>query len=155
MDPITIAAALASAGKLFEGITAFIGGNDKKRLMQQAADQARQEGSVRANISLADSERAAARAATMAAGGGGGVVGSAIDVLDDLGRQAMFNARSAIYAGESEAQQRLYEGRVAKAEGMKTLITSGVRATSSFLGATEKQKAIDGAASAAASGGFG
>jgi hypothetical protein len=154
MAPLVIAAALASAGELFKGITAFIGGNDEKRLMQQAADQARQESSVRANISLADAERAAARAATMAAGGGG-VTGSAIDVLDDLGRQAMFNARSAIYAGESEAQQRLYEGRVAKAEGVKTLITSGVRATSSFLGATGQASAMQGAQTAAASGGFG
>jgi hypothetical protein len=140
MDPITISMAIAALGKILGGFGAFGAGKAQNKLMQMGARQASQEAAVQANIALDEGERVSAQAATLAAGGGG-ITGSALDVLNDLGRQSAFNARSALYAGETEAKSRLYQGQVAAHDGKMALITSVIEAGSSFLGGTATHKA--------------
>lgn len=64
---------------------------------------ARQEGAAEAALLEEDSARARGRAATLAASSGGGLTGSAMDVLDDLGRQGRFRVRSALWSAETDA----------------------------------------------------
>lgn len=142
MDPITIAATIAAVGKLFKGVTSFLGGNAEARQLKMAADQHRAEAGVRSNIELEQGARVAATAATRAAASGGGVTGSAVDVLADLGRQTMFNARSAIYRGRTQANADLYNADVAKKQGTIDLISSVFDAGSSFLGGVGQSRQL-------------
>jgi hypothetical protein len=138
MDPVTIAMALMAFGKAFKGITAFLGGKSEQKAAQAAALQAKQEAAVDANIKLDEGERISASAAVAAASGGGGT-GSALNILEDLGRQASHNARTAIYRGATEASRYEFQGRKARAEGWRTLISETVDAASSFLGSSGQQ----------------
>lgn len=133
MDPVTAAALAAIAGNLFKGFTAFFGGRAEAKQEEYNATTAKQEAQVRSNIALEEGDRVAASAAVQAAASGGGTDGSALHVLGDLGRQAMFNARSAQYEGAAEASADLARGREAKAAGRRALIGSVVGAADTFL----------------------
>lgn len=134
MDPMSIALLIMAGSKLLGGIGGFLGGRAKAKALQQAATQARQEGSIKANIALREGDKVAATAAVGAAGGGGGgVVGSSMDVLNQIAQGSMHNARTAIYEGETEARARRYEASVAKTEGTMKLISSVAEAGTSFL----------------------
>lgn len=141
MAPIVAAAALAAAGKLFKGITGFLGKNQEKKYLRQQAQVRRQEAGIESNVALEEGERVAARGAVVAAASGGGTGGSATAVLDDVARQSMFNARSAIYRGESEARNLTYQASVKSAEAKIELISSFVDAGSSFMSQTKQADA--------------
>jgi hypothetical protein len=149
MDPVTMALLVMAAGKLFKGITSFIGGNSAAKAAEAAALQARQEAGAAANIALDEGERVSASAAVSAAGSGGGLIGSTLSVLEDLGIQSMHNARSAIYSGETEGRRFEYQGRVAKVEGRNALISSAFDAGSTVLGGMGQQAQAQRAAGAA------
>lgn len=133
MDPVTITvAALASVGKLLGGIGAYNKGKAIERQMQFRARQANQEGAIRANVALTEADQVGGEAAIRAAQNGGGLSGSAVDVLADIERRGAFNARSAIWAGATEAENALYEGKVARREGALKLIGATLDAGTSL-----------------------
>lgn len=84
---------------------------------------AREEGAAEAALLEEDNARTRGRAATLAAASGGGLTGSAMDVLDDLGRQGRFRVRSALWAAESDAQ---FGARVSKGVGVAGAAAQGV-----------------------------
>jgi hypothetical protein len=59
-------------------------------------------------------------------------------VLKDLERQSIFQARSTVYRGETEARNREYDALVAKQEGkdalMKSVLEAGAAAASVMVG---------------------
>jgi hypothetical protein len=122
------------AGKIVEGIGTYQAKRAQAAMLKLAAKQARREGSQEAQLATDEAERAGARAAVAGAGSGGGFEGSFAGVLEDLQRTGVFNARSAIYAGNVEAENRLYEAKVAKQEGTMALISAFVGGGSSIAG---------------------
>jgi hypothetical protein len=128
------AAIIAGVGSLVQGFGAFQSKRAQAAALKTAAKQARGEASMQAQLAADEGERAAARAAVMGAASGGGTQGSFAGVLEQLERTATFNARSALYAGNVEANNRLYEAKVAKADGTMALISSVFQAGSSLAG---------------------
>lgn len=124
MDPFTIAAGISAVGSLFKGIGGFFAGNNQAKALKNAARQADAEAGVNAQIALQQGNAIAAKAATQAAANGGGLTGSSLAAIQDLSQKAMFNARTAVYRGMTEAQRDLYQANVAKAQGMLSLIGS-------------------------------
>ncbi|HYE47308.1 MAG TPA: hypothetical protein VEA44_16205 [Caulobacter sp.] len=93
---------------------------------EQFAKMARGEGAAQAALDWEEGARVRGRAATLAAAGGGGLTGSALDVLDDLGRQAKFKVRSTLYSAETDAR---FGTRVSSLGAMG----AGIAATSPLL----------------------
>ena len=142
MDPVSIAVmGMSAVGGLLKGITGFAAGNAKKRQAELAAAQARSEAGVQAQVALEDADQVEAVAATRAAANGGGFDSSAADVLADIRRKGMFNARSALWQGETEAENALFEGRLAKKQGTLALIGGTLDAGTSVLGGYMKSRA--------------
>lgn len=139
MDPMTIAMIAMAAAKGLKGLMAWIGGKSAQKGAKLAADQARREAQVGADIALLEGDRVSASAAVAAASSGGGLTGSTFDVLEDLGRQASHNARTSIYEGDTKAKRFEYEGRVKRSEGQAALISAVVDAGASFLGSSGQQ----------------
>jgi hypothetical protein len=103
-------------------------GQDAEKNQAQAYGRmARTEGGVAASLAMEEGARARARAATLAAASGGGITGSAQEVLDDLARQQMFRARSAIYSAETDAR---FGARVS---GMAGMVGAGAQAVAPLL----------------------
>lgn len=130
---------IQAVGNIIAGFGAFQASRAKAAALREAARQSRREGSMQAQMATDEGERAAARAAVVGAATGGGFEGSFAGVLEDLERTAVFNARSAIYAGNVEAANREYEAKVAKAEGTNALIASVFQAGSSIAGGFMQQ----------------
>ncbi len=128
------AAVLSAVGNIVGGFGSWQASQAKAAALKGAAKMARRDASTEAQLAADDAERAGARAAVQGAASGGGFGGSFAGVLDDLERTGVFNARSAIYAGNVEANNRLYEAKVAKAEGTMALVTSVLQASSSVAG---------------------
>jgi hypothetical protein len=133
MDPFTIAAGISSVGSLFKGVTSFLSGNAQASAERAAAKQSRAEAGVKSSQALAQGDAVAATAATQAAANGGGLDGSAMNIISSLGQQSMFNARSAIYRGETEARSDLYNANVDKAQGLQGLIGGTIGAAGSMF----------------------
>lgn len=134
MNPQMAAAAIQSVGKIVEGFGTFSAKMGQAANLKRAAKSARGEASMEAQLAADEAERAGARAAVVGAAGGGGFGGSFGAVLEDLEQTGVFNARSAIYAGNVEANNRLYEAEVAKQEGRMALIGSLFGAGSTIAG---------------------
>lgn len=125
------AAGISAIGSIIGGVGQFAASRGRAKALKRGAAQARREAGVAAGLALEQGDRAAARAAVQAASGGGGLTGSAIGSLDDLASSAMFNARTAIYEGVSEARNLDYEAKVAKKQGTLALVTAGLMAAGS------------------------
>lgn len=121
MDPATIMMIASSVGNMLAGIGDFFTSRQQGEAMDAAAKQARRDGGMAAQLELENTDRATARGATLAAASGGGLTGSALTVLDDLSRQGVFNARSQIYAGESEGRNLNYQAKVTRRQGELSL----------------------------------
>jgi hypothetical protein len=142
VDPISIAVlGMAAVGGLLKGITGFAAGNAKKRQAEIAAAQSRSEAGVKAQVELENADETGAVAATRAAANGGGLDGSSADVLADLERKGMFNARSVLWQGETEAENALFKGRLAKKQGTLALISGTLDAGTTLLGGVMKSRA--------------
>lgn len=122
MDPIS--AGIAAVGALFSGISGFFSGRAQARQYQAEALQQREEAGVASSQALAQGDEVAARAATQAAANGGGFDGSSMAVIASLGQQSLFNARAAVYRGETAARQDLYDAKVAKIGAVTSLIST-------------------------------
>lgn len=125
---------ISAVGNIVAGFGAFQNSRARAAALKRQAKQARGEASMEAQMAVDEGERAAASAAVQGAASGGGFGGSFASVLEDLERTAMFNTRSAIYAGEVEAKNRLYEAKVAKQEGNFALLSSVLQASSTVGG---------------------
>lgn len=129
MGPLGIAStALDALGHLFGGIMGANAGSAQNKAQQYAAQQARQEAGVAAQEAILQGNTAAGHAAVQTAANGGGFVGSSMGVISQLSREAMFNARAAAYRGVTQSQSDLYQGAVAKANGVNSLIGGAVGA---------------------------
>lgn len=141
MDPARM---LAAGGQIVQGFGSWQASRARAKALKAAAKQARGEASMDAQLRADEGERAAATAAVMGAASGGGFDGSFGASLEQLERNAVFNVRSAIWAGESEAKNLEYEARVAKQEGVLALVTAGMAAGSSiagdYMGRAERRK---------------
>lgn len=114
---------------------------------------ARSEGAAEAALLEEDNARARGRAATLAAASGGGLTGSAMDVLDDLGRQGRYRVRSAIWSAETDA---IFGTRVSKGVGVAGAALQGVGGLLSTWSADwgKKGAPASGGTSGPAGGGF-
>lgn len=128
------AAAIQAASSLIQGVGGWQASRARAAALKAAAKQARGEASMQAQMMADEGERTAAQAAVIGAATGGGFEGSFGDVLRSIEQTAMFNARSAIWSGNVEAANRLYEARVARQEGNMQLLSSVVSAGSSLAG---------------------
>lgn len=148
---------LAAIGELISGFGSYYASKAQAKALRAGAEMAKQEAGVASNIALEEGDRVQARAATQAAASGGGLTGSAMGVLEDLGRQSMYRARQAVYEGVTEANRLTFQARVAKKQGQIALVTSMFKAAATFMGdasATAQQvQAAQGGGSAAAGGG--
>lgn len=142
MDPFTIAAGISAVGSLFKGIMGFNAGNAEAEAHRNAALQAEAEGGQAASNQIEEGNARAASAAAQGAANGGGFVGSTMGIISDLSNKAMFNARAAAYRGRAQAQNAMYEGQVAKANGQNALIGGVIDAGSSLLGGFAKSSAV-------------
>lgn len=129
-----IAAGVQAAGSIVRGASGWLASRQRAALLKRAAKQARAEGSQTAQAMADEAERAGATAAVVGAATGGGTGGSFAAMLEQLERAGTQNARSAIYAGRVEANNRLYEAQVAKAEGDMELVSSLFQAGGSLAG---------------------
>lgn len=149
---------LAAIGELITGFGAYYASKAQAKALRAGEQMAKQEAGVASNIALEEGDRVQARAATLAAASGGGLTGSAMGVLDDLGRQSMYRARQAVYEGVTEAQRLNFQSRVAKKQGQIALVTSIFKAAATFAGdagtsAQQAQAAQGGGSSAGAGAG--
>lgn len=138
MDPVSasvmISAGISSIGKLFKGFMGWQAGKAQERQAKAAAAQANAEAGVKAQASLDELDRTEAEGAVRAADNGGGLSGSTQDVLADIDRRGMFNARSLIWAGATRANNALYEGKLARRQGALDLVGGVIGAGSSVAG---------------------
>lgn len=128
------AAAADKASAIISGFGAWQASRARARALKAAAKQARGEASMDAQMRADEGERAAATAAVMGAATGGGFDGSFGASLEQMERNARFNVRSAIWAGETEAKSLEYEAKVAKQQGNLALLAAVVSTGSSITG---------------------
>lgn len=134
--PLIIAAAgLSAVGSLVKGLSAYSAGKAAKRQSEARARQFNREAGIEAQVALEELDQTGGEAAVRAAASGGGLASSSADVLADIERKGMFNARSLLYAGSTKAENALYEGRVAKKQGALELVGSTLKAGSSLANA--------------------
>lgn len=139
MDPLTLAAGgLSALGGLFKGITGMLAGTAQQKALDYAARQAEDQAGVSAQQQLDQGNQVAARAAAQGAANGGGFVGSTLGLVQDLASRAMFNTRAEIYKGKVQAQNDIYQGQVARAQGLNDMIGGVVDAGSSLVGGFAK-----------------
>lgn len=139
------AAAISSIGKILGGISAKKAAKRRAAQLRQGAQMDLDESGVEAQLALEEDERVGASlAVNAAAGSGGGLRGSALDVLNDLGRQSLGRARAITYRGQTEAWARRNEAREVKKAGSQALTSSIFSAASSFLSSTYSAYATRG-----------
>ncbi|WP_174301164.1 hypothetical protein [Caulobacter sp. S45] len=138
MDPMELAGGLSAVGSLFSGATGFFDGQRALQVAKQNYRMELNQSGVAAQEAIGQGDRVEAKAATEAAANGGGLVGSSMGVIQDLSNQSMFNARSVIYRGQTQAAADLYQGEVAKVQGERAAITGAVNADSSLMGGWAK-----------------
>jgi len=139
-----VAAAVASAGlsavgKILGGIGAKKAAKARAKALEINAGMDLAEAGVAAQLGLEQDERVAASLATQAAaGGGGGLGGSALAVLNDLGRQSLQKARNTVYGGQTAAWSRRNDAQVARAEGRNAMTGAIIGAAGSLIGGAAK-----------------
>lgn len=140
-----IAAPLAIAAIGFKVLGSIFGAQSAARAARQraaqyeaAAQQGLDESGVAAQIQLEQGDRLAGKAATLAAASGGGTTGSALNVMDDLARQSMFNARSAIYKGQTQARVDRMAEKAATSAGNDAVVSNLVDAGGTLVGGLGK-----------------
>lgn len=126
MDPLSMLS-LASTGAqagggLLQGIFGLFSGNAQAAADKAAASQALRQAGVNSQEAFESGQATAARGATQAAANGGGLVGSALGVVQQASDAAMFNARTEIYKGQTQADADLYNMKVAQDNGINSLI---------------------------------
>lgn len=123
MDPMEMASAGTSIlGNLFSGFTGLLGGNQQAAADRARANQAEREASVNAQEALQQGNAAAAQGAVAAAAGGGGLTGSSMGAIQQASAMALFNARTNLYRGQTEASADLYDMKIAQANGINSAI---------------------------------
>ncbi|ODT88106.1 hypothetical protein [Phenylobacterium sp. SCN 70-31] len=128
-------AGLSALGKILGGVGAKKAGKARAQALEYSAGLDLQEAGLAAQLGLEEDERVAANlAVNAAAGGGGGLRGSALAVLDDLGRQSLMKARNTSYAGMTAAWARRNDASAARAQGSNALTEGIVGAGGSLLG---------------------
>ena len=128
--PLAVAAVasagLSALGKILGGASAKSAAKRRAQQLEYSAGMDLAEAGVAAQLGLEDDERVAGQlAVAAAAGGGGGLGGSALRVLDDLGRQSLRKARNTTYQGQTAAWSRRNDAAQARAEG-RNAFTQGI-----------------------------
>ena len=129
-----LSAGIGAVGSLFKGITGLIAGNRQEDAFRKQGEEAEMQAGVNSEVALQQGNAAAGEAAARTAANGGGFVGSSMGVIQDLSNQAMFNARSKIYQGNAENQRDIYQGQVARAQGMSDMVGGVIGAAGSLAG---------------------
>ena len=139
------AAGLAAVGKILGGISAKNAAKRRAQQLETSAQMSLAESGVAAQLGLEEDERVAGALATQAAsGGGGGLRGSALNVLNDLGRQSLQKARNTVYQGQTQAWSARNDAAVAKVNGRNALTEGVLGAGSTLLSAAAKAYAGGG-----------
>jgi hypothetical protein len=139
-EGISGGSALSAFAALLGGINTQAAYNERQRRLRMQADQFNMEAGVTASNAMLDSARAAAQGFVSDVSSGG-FTGSAIDTLNDFQGAQLFNARSIVYRGQTQARNALYEGNVAKVAGKNAMISSVFKAGSSVLGGMDEYRA--------------
>lgn len=166
------AAAASAASSMIGGVNAYQMAGYNAKVMRSQADQARQDAGVEAQLALEKGARDTGAGIVAAAKSGGGFDGSAMSVLQDLGRQSMYEARRISTEGVGQSDGLYAQARATKQQGAVQLFTSTLDAGATLLsaGMAQKQRAdqkailrrqstssarIDGGSSWASAGGWG
>lgn len=143
LGPVGLAIGIASLGaKVLGGI---FGANSAKRaakqraqLLEEGARQDLAESGIAAQVALDQGARLQGQAATLMASSGAGATldggGSALNVLDDLSRQSTYNARAAIYQGQTAARAKRLEAKATIKAGAQAQLSGLIGAGSSLIG---------------------
>lgn len=134
-EPFLIAAAVAkAAGSVVQGVNAYQMGQYQSKALLEQANQARREAASASQIALEQGDRTMGTGITIAAKNGG-VEGSSLDVLGDLGRQSMYEARRSAMEGAAEGRGLTSEAHSRSQHGKIALLTSAFDAGSTILSA--------------------
>ncbi|WP_397402720.1 hypothetical protein [Phenylobacterium sp.] len=132
-------AGLSAVGKILGGIGSKSAAKARAGALETNAGMDLAESGLAAQMGLEQDERVAASLATQAAaGGGGGLRGSALRVLNDLGRQSLQKARNTVYGGQTAAWSRRNDAQVARTEGRNALTGAVIGAGASLIGGAAK-----------------
>jgi hypothetical protein len=140
----TVASAGISAiGKLLGGRARSAAAKARAKALELGAQMDLDESGIAAQLGLEEDERVAGQLAVLAAsGGGGGVRGSALRVLDDLGRQSLQKARNTTYQGMTAAWSRRNEASQSRAEAKAAKLDGYLGAAGSLLGGAARAATI-------------
>lgn len=128
-----------AVGSLIGGLNAQAAAKERGRQLRQAADQTGMEAGVNAMSFMEDAARQEA-AAFVSSAAAGGFTGSAVDVLNDFSGKTLFNARSIIYRGQTEARNLRQGANVARVEGQNAMVQSVFQAGASLLGSYDSYR---------------
>lgn len=138
-------AGLSAIGKLLGGASAKSAAKRRAQALELGAQMDLNEAGIAAQLGLEEDERVSASlAVNAAAGGGGGLGGSALRVLNDLGRQSLMKARNTTYQGATAAWARRNDANVARAEGRNAMTQGVLGAGGSLIGGFAKLYAAGG-----------
>lgn len=141
MIPLMLASAgVGAIGDLLAGVNANGQARARAKALEAGGRQALNEAGSAAQAALDEGDAVSGRAATLSAASGGGFTGSATDHLAMLSRKAMFNAHTAVYRGEAEANNSFAEASAARSAGKAALVTGIVKAGGTVLGAIANQR---------------
>jgi hypothetical protein len=139
------AAGLSAMGKILGGVSAKSAAKRQAQIGEYNAQMDLGEAGLEAQLALEDDERTAAAAAVAAgAGGGGGLRGSALGVINDLGRQSLAQARAIAYRGQTAAWAARQGAKQDRFQGGQALTQGLLGAGSTVLGAAAKLYAAGG-----------
>ncbi len=136
IETLMMAAAVASAGSAVAGgLNAYQTARYNADVLTQQSKAARQDAGVNAQLALEDGARATSTGITVASKAGGGYDGSARAVLEDLGRQNIYEARRITTEGAAIADAARAQAKMEVAQGNIALGTSILDAGATLMGA--------------------
>lgn len=135
VESLMMVAAFASAASTVAGgLNAYQTGRYNADVLNKQSKAARQEAGVNAQLALEQGARATGAGITIAAKAGGGYDGSARAVLEDLGRQNIYEARRITTEGVAISDAARAQAKMEIAQGNIALGTSVLDAGASLMG---------------------
>ena len=135
VETLLMAAVVASAASgLAGGLNAFQTARYNADVLTQQSKAAREDAAIQAQLALEDGARATSTGVTVAAKAGGGFDGSARSVLEDLGRQNLYEARRITSEGVAIADAAKAQAKMEIDSGNIALLTSSLDSASTLMG---------------------
>ncbi len=141
VETLMMAAAVASAASsAAQGLNAYQTARYNADVLTQQSKAARQDAGIQAQLALEQGARATGTGITVSAKAGGGYNGSAMAVLEDLGRQNIYEARRATTEGIVISDAARSQAKMETAQGNVALGTGLLDAAATLMGARMQQQ---------------